>query len=329
MTRCIRWGALALALVAGWVQAQTQNGSIAFSVLDGTNIVHVTQIELQASAGVVTTLSAIAITQRSELRISAGSALTRTLVVGNETAQTQEFSVALLLDDAQVEFSLDGRTEALHRFSLEANQQKRGELRFPALSEEELHNFVLVVFYVVELGDTVAQGIFTPYADSLLVGGEAAPDASAARPADDAFLQGQPVSLSAGLPPRGLSLSTSQMPDAESDLLASPLRLRADQAFSYFVHVRNGMPRQGEVDEFVVIALLDGVQIPIDSSADVPVAYFTLPRNGLATIPARLKAPNTPGEHTLDVLAIRNPYEYLLSRGSLETLHTRLILEVN
>ena len=329
MIRCIRWGTLTLALLVGSVQAQTQSGSISFSVLDEAKIVHVTQIELQASAGVVTTLSAIAITQRTELRQSAGSALARTLVVGNETAQTQEFSVVLLLDDAQVQFSFDGRTEALHRFSLEANQQKRGELRFPALSEEGLHNFVLVVFYVVELGDTQTQGIFTPYADSLLVGDEAAPDASAARPADDAFLQGQPVSLSAGLPPRGLSLSTAQIPDAESDLLASPLRLRADQEFSYFIHVRNGMPRQGDVDEFVVIALLDGMQIPIDEGAQAPVAYFTLPRNGLATIPARLKAPSAPGDHTLDVLAIRNPYEYLLSRGSLETLHTRLLLEVN
>lgn len=329
MTGCFRWGLLMLALVAGSVQAQTQSGSIAFSVLDGTKIVHVSQIELQASAGVVTTLSAIAITQRSELRIGAGSALARTLVVGNETAQTQEFSMVLLLDDVQVQFSLDGRTEALHRFSLEANQQKRGELRFPALSEAGLHNFVLVVFYVVELGDTQTQGIFTPYADSLLIGDEAAPDASAARPADDAFLQGEPVSLSMALPPRGLSLSTAQMPDEESDFLASPLRLRVEQAFSYFIHVRNGVPRQGEVDEFVVIALLDGIQIPIDEEAQAPVAYFTLPRNGLATIPARLKAPSAPGDHTLDVLAIRNPYEYLLSRSSLETLHTRLLLEVN
>lgn len=329
MTGCLRWGLLMLALAVGSVQAQTQSGSISFSVLDETKIVHVSQIELQASAGVVTTLSAIAITQRTELRQSAGSALARTLVLGNETAQAQAFSVILLLDDEQVAFSLEGKTDALHRFSLDANQQRRSELRFPALSEAGLHNFVLTVFYEVELGDTLAQGIFTPYADSLLVGDGAAPDDSAARPADDAFLQGQTVSLSASLPPRGLSLSASQMPGAESDLLASPLSLRASQDFSYFIHVRNGTPRQGEVDEFVVIALLDGMQIPIDEGAQMQVAYFTLPRNGLATIPARLKAPSAPGSHALDVLAIRNPYEYLLLRGSLEALHTRLLLEVN
>lgn len=329
MSHCIRWGTLMVALVVGTVQAQPQTGSISFSVLNGTKIVHVAQIELQASAGVVSTLSAIAITQRSELRVSAGSALSRTVMVGNETAQTQDFSVILLLDDVQEPFSLDGRTETVHRFSLGANEQKRAEMKFPAVSEAGLHNFVLAVFYDVELGQAQTQGMFTPYADSLLVGEGAAPAASVARPADDAFLAGETVSLGAGVPPRGLSLSTTQMPDEEGDLLASPLRLRADQEFSYFIHVRNGVPRQGNADEFVVVALLDGVQIPIVTGAQVPVAYFTLPRNGLATIPARLKAPAAPGEHVLDVLAIRNPYEYLLLRGTLETLHIRLLLQVN
>jgi len=327
--RVVRCCLLAISVLVWLAQAQTQGGRISFSIINGEDIVHVSQIEFQTVSGEVSVTSTIGITQRSLLQVQSDEGFERTFVIGNETPREQTFRAILIVDDRQVELSLDGAKKLQHTFSIPTNDQRRLTFAFPGQSDVGLHNFVLVVFYDIQFDSGDIQGILPPYADSVLVG-QADPQAGAlARPPAEAFLMGQPVSATLSLPPRGLTMSRNAEPDSESDLLSSPLRLGASQPFSYHIHVRNGLPRQGEADEFVLITLVDGVQIPVDARSENIVAYFQLPRNGLATLPAQLDAPEETGLHSLDVLAIRNPYDFLVSMGSLEVLYNGLTLEVN
>lgn len=325
-TRCC----LLVAGVLVWLaQAQTQGGRISFSIVNGEEIVHVSQIEFRSVPGDVSVTSTVGITRRSLLQVQPNEGFERTFILGNETPNDQTFRAVLIVDDRQVELSLDGAIALQHTFSIPANGQRRLLLDFPGQTEVGLHNFVLVVFYDIAFDSGGIQGIFTPYADSVLVG-DADPQAgSVARPEADAFVLGQGVPATQSVPPRGLTMSRNAEPTSEGELLSSPLSLSVDQPFSYFVHVRNGLPRQGQADEFVVIVLVDGVQAPVDDTSEDMVSYFLLPRNGLVTLPASLTSPGAPGPHTLDVLAVRNPYDFLTTMGSLEVLYNGLTLEVN
>lgn len=331
LTTRARRVALLLLLVglscAGAVQAQSDLGKIAFSVIQDGNIVHVAQIAFQSVGDTLAVASTIGVTQRPGLlRIEAGEALERTLFLGNETPQPQTFSVTLLLDDRQADLTLEGTTDKNHVITVDPNAQQRLTMRFPAL-EAGLHNFILLVFYDVSSSAGRAQGLFTPYADSLMVGEGPVPEVSVARPPDDQFLEGRSVPGNQALPPRGLSLSATETPTTEQELLHPPLELKAGEPFSYFIHVRNGLPRQGEADEFVLVALWDGVQVPVDPRGQAAIAHFTLPANGLVSVPAQL-VPATPGTHTLNLLAIRNPYALQAGMGTLEVLHLGVTVEV-
>lgn len=321
---------LLLILLSGVVHAQ-DNGRISFSVLDDGNIVHVTQIEYRIVGGSLSITSTISVTQRRELRVPEGAAFDRTLVLGNDGQMDQSFKVVLLVDDEQMPFALNDNIQPFHTINLSAGQQERPTITFPGVDEEGLHNFVLVVFYDIEISsNNTVRGIFTPYADSLIVGEGGIPGQSVAHPEGDEFVQGATVPGSMRVPPRGVTISRSAEPTSESDLLESPQRLSAGQSFSYHTHVRNGVPRQGNRDEFVLVSLLEQMQVPVDNRDDDMVAYFNLPINGLATMPAQLSAPDQPGTYNLDLLAIRNPYEFL-PRGtsSLEVLHTNVMFQVN
>lgn len=324
--RAIRVCLLLVGLAGVVGAAQPQGGRIAFSILNGEDIVHVSQIEFRATPGQTSVTSTIGITHRTPLRLAPDEGFSRTFVLNNDTASPQTFRATLILDDQQTAFSLDGTARAQHTLSVPANSQLRMTATFPGSAQSGLHNFVLIVFYDVRFPDSAAQGLFTPYADSLLVGEVDPNQESLARPDEDAFVLGATVPATRNVPPSGLTFSRVTDPTSEGELLKSPLSLPAGQPLDYHIHVRNGLPRQGEADEFVLIVLLDGAQPPIDEAQ--PVAYFRLPRNGLATIPARLAALG-PGTHTLDALAIRNPYDFLLSMGSLEVLYGGLTLEAN
>jgi len=335
--RALRLGLVAalaglLGLIGGAAQAQGRLDKLAFSVLaeDQTQPVHIAQIAFSTVGGSISVSSTVGFTQRvGLLRVETGEALQRTLFFGNETAEEQRFTVLLLLDDRQVELELDGARAPLHTITVEADSQLRLPMAFPAQSEPGLHNFILLVFYELGVEGTTLDGLFTPYADSLMVGGGDPPARSAAAPGADVFVEGRSVRGTLAVPPRGVSLSRVETPEAESDLLRSPLRLSAGQRFSYFVHIRNGQPRQPERDEFVLTVLWDGVQIPVQADDDDPAARFTLPANGLIDLPASLAVPHAPGEHTLDMLAIRNPYQFQAGMESIEVLHERFRVNVN
>jgi len=327
--RVIRCCLLAISMLIWLAQAQTQGGRISFSIINGEDIVHVSQIEFRTVPGEVSVTSTVGVTRRSLLQVQPGESFERTFIIGNETPHDQTFRSVLIVDDQQVELSLDGAKQLQHTFSIPANDQRRLIFAFPGQTEVGLHNFVLVVFYDIQFDSGDIQGILTPYADSVLVGQADPAGGSLARPEADAYLLGQAVPATLSVPPRGLTMSRSAEPASESELLSSPLSLSTSQVFSYHIHARNGLPRQGEADEFVLIVLVDGVQVPVDAQSDNIVAYFQLPRNGLATLPAQLDAPEAAGPHILDVLAVRNPYEFLAAMGSLEVLYNGLILEVN
>jgi len=330
----LKFSCLLLILLSGVVHGQ-DGGRIAFSILsengDDSDIVHVNQIEYRLANNAISVISNISVTQRRELRMPPNVAFDRTLVLGNEGQIGQTFNLVLLVDDLQMNFGLNDNIQPFHTVTLMPGEQKRPTLTFPGVAEEGLHNFVLMVFYDIEVSpDSFVRGFLTPYADSLIIGEEDIPDESEARPDGDDFLAGRTVPFSLSVPPRGVNLSRQEEPTVSSDLLSSPQRLSTSQSFPYFAHVRNGVPRQGNSDEFVLVALLDQMQIPVDNRSEDIVSYFTLPNNGLATMPAQLDAPSTPGLHNLDILAIRNPYDFL-PRGtsSLEVLHMNLELDVN
>jgi hypothetical protein len=321
-----------LLLLGGWgALSQSDGGRISYSVLKEDNdIVHVSQLELRVVSGSVSISSSVSVTRRTELRLDPGASLERTLFIGNETDQPQQFTAVLFIDDEQTTFSLGGRSSAAHTIEVPSNDQARQDLKITVPREEGLHNFVLVVFYTIELSSGASsESIFTPYADSLIVGEGNVPSQSAAHPGDDAFLRGTTVPSTMTLPPRGLTLSRNETPSSESALLDSA-SLSAGGTLNAFVHVRNGIPRQGNFDEFVLFALIDYEQISVDPSSDVPVAYFELPTNGLVSIPASFVAPDAPGDANLDLIAIRNPYGFLgATGGALEVLHHRVKLTLN
>ncbi len=330
----LKFSCLLLILLSGVVHGQ-DGGRIAFSILsedgDDSDIVHVNQIEYRLLNNSISVISNISVTQRKALRMPPNVAFDRTLVLGNEGQIGQTFNLVLLVDDIQMKFGLNDNIQPFHTVTLMPGEQKRPTLTFPGVAEEGLHNFVLVVFYDIEVSpDNFVRGFLTPYADSLLIGEDEIPDESEARPDSDSFIAGRSVSAALSVPPRGVNLSRQEEPTSTGDLLSSPHRLSTGQSFSYFAHVRNGVPRQGNSDEFVLVALLDQMQIPVDNRTDDLVSHFTLPNNGLATMPAQLDTPDTPGLHNLDLLAIRNPYDFL-PRGtsSLEVLHMNLELNVN
>lgn len=335
--RALRLGLVAalaglLGLIGGTAQAQGRLEKLAFSVLaeDQTQPVHIAQIAFSTVGGSISVSSTVGFTQRvGLLRVETGESFKRTLFLGNETGQEQRFTVLLLLDDRQVELALDGRRAPVHTLAVDADSQVWLPMAFPAQSEAGLHNFVLLVFYELAVESETLDGLFTPYADSLMVGDGDPPARSVAAPGQDAFVEGRTVRGTLALPPRGVSLSRTETPETDADLLDSPLGLSAGQRFAYFVHVRNGQPRQPERDEFVLVVLWDGVQVPVQADADDPVVYFTLPANGLVNLPATLAIPDDPGEHTLDILAIRNPYQFQAGMDSLEVLHERFQVNAN
>jgi hypothetical protein len=321
-----------LLLLGGWgALSQSDGGRISYSVLKEDNeIVHVSQLELRVVSGSVSISSSVSLTRRTELRLDGGASLERTLFIGNETDQPQQFTAVLFMDDEQTSFSLGGRSSTAHTIEVPANEQERQDLKITAPREEGLHNFVLIVFYEIELpSGATSESIFTPYADSLIVGEGNVPSQSAAHPGPDAFIKGVTAPSSMTLPPRGLTVSRSETPSSQSELLDSA-SLSAGGTLNAFVHVRNGIPRQGNFDEFALFALINYEQIPVDPNSDAAVAYFELPTNGLASIPAAFVAPDTPGDANLDLIAIRNPYGFLGSTGgALEVLHHRVKLTVN
>lgn len=327
--RSVRYG-LMLMVLFGWLgYAQENLGAISFSIFDDTDIVHVSKIGFQIVTEAASVTSTLSVTQRSELRLGVGESLQRTLFLSNETARPQEYFVVLIVDDHQVEFELDGKRAKTHALSLEPNAQLRMPIRFPALKQEGLHNFVLLVFYDVLINESNLLGMFTPYSDSLIIGADAVPQVSVAKPQEESFSQGRPSQANQAVLPRGVSLSRSEAPSSQQDLLTTPLNVDADQVFAFHIYIRNGLPRQGEADEFALIALWDGVQVPIDSNSPDPVVYFRLPDNGLINISARLEIPKDTGRHRLDILAVRNPYNVQGGMGSLEVLHTHLRIDVN
>lgn len=310
--------------------AQGRLDKLSFSLLDGEQPVHVAQVAFQNNGNRAIVVSTVGFTQRSgPLRLEPGAPLRRTLFLGNASPRPQTFTALALVDDLQRELGLDGQSAPVHALTVEADAQKRWDLTLSAPSERGLHNLLLLVFYAYTGDQGSSEGLFTPYADSLVIGVEEVPPTSVARPEDEAFLEGRPVGVSTALPPAGISLSRTEKPSSESELLDSPLRLRAGETFTGFLHVRNGLPRRGDVDEFALVLLWDGRQIPVDVEASGPVAHFTLPLRGLADVPLRLAVPEAPGDHTLDVLAIRNPYRLQAGRDAMEVLHRRYAVEVN
>lgn len=327
--RSLRYGWL-LWLLLGWaVDAQSDFGRVAFSVLNDADIVHISQIEFQTLNQELEVVSTFGLTQRTLLRQAQAGTLGRTVFLSNETPFSQTFFVTLIVDDLQVAFLLDGVLDKRHPVVLAPGSQRRLSMTFPRLERQGLHNFVLVAFYDVQEEGASLQGIFPPYADSVMVGAGAPQRVSLARPDDAAFVQGKSVQPSLKLPARGLTLSRERVPSDEASVLRSPLSATSGQTLAYFIHMRNGLPRNGTMDEFVLVALWDGVQIPVDAAADEPVARFFLPLNGLATIEAKLELPDAPGSHTLDILAIRNPYALQTSTGTLEVVNARLDVELH
>jgi hypothetical protein len=223
----------------------------------------------------------------------------------NGTPKPQEFTLVMLLDNLQVEFPLDGRAGTVHQVQLEASGEEILSAELP-LVEEGLHNLFLICLYHLQGDAAEAAGHFPPYVESLFNGEGRPPRITAARPAEEEFLHGnRGHRLTRVLPQGGLAVSTERYP-AEEELL-SELELQPGEEFTYYIQMRND-PTAPRAEEFSIVALLDGVQIPVGGDEEHPVMNLCLPAGYEIALKAELTAPTTPGGHELWLLALGNPY---------------------
>jgi hypothetical protein len=234
---------------------------------------------------------------------------------GNMQKKEHNYAVSLFVDFKQRPFILDGQNQLLHRITLGAFEERKYDLKIMGLSPGIHDAFLLVVvepdnhstdpkFREATLLSQTVSFRFT-----LIVGESKETHVpKGAKIAASNFKYPSPPlgSLKKGW------LTVNNEPDMAGKLWLDGTSVQVGSEVPYYIHVCNDDASPQSEQDYVLIALLDWYQIPINDK--IPILQFSLDKKQRLRVPAVVKL-SDPGKHELTVLLVEDPYE-LIPGGS-------------